>query len=144
MEEIKMIQKVIEDTEYWDARVFDCKTLYFGNEVHVIFEGEKNQVYTIKFRNCYKVSYKNSFDPDTSMRVKDMSKGQLGYFMQDIFMEKYGDNEEFIECSLNLSIMTMTIVCKDIFVEELDRKNISFFGKMSNSMKKTYYMMCAC
>lgn len=127
MEKIEMIQKVIEDTEYWDARVFDCKTLYFGDEVHVIFEGEENQVYTIKFMNCYKVSYQNSFAPDTNMKVKDMSKGQLGYFMQDISIEKYGDNEEFIECSLNLSIMMMSIVCKDIVVEELDKKNISFF-----------------
>ncbi|MDT1957743.1 hypothetical protein MX629_04845 [Carnobacterium divergens] len=127
MEKIEMIQKVIEDTEYWDARVFDCETLYFGDEVHVIFEGEENQVYTIKFMNCYKVSYQNSFAPDTNMKVKDMGKGQLGYFMQDISMEKYGDNEEFIECSLNLSIMMMSIVCKDIVVEELDKKNISFF-----------------
>lgn len=127
MEKIKMIQKVIEDTEYWDARVYDCKTLYFGDEVHVIFEGEENQVYTIKFMNCYKVSYKNSFTPETSMKVRDMSKGQLGYFMQDISLEKYGDNEEFIECSLNLSIITASIVCKDIIVEELDQKNISFF-----------------
>lgn len=127
MEKIKMIQKVIEDTEYWDARVFDCKTLYFGDEIHVIFEGEENQIYTIIFMNCYKVAYKNSFAPDTSMKVRDMSKGQLGYFMQDISMKKYGDNEEFIECSLNLSIMTMTIVCKDILVEEMDQKNISFF-----------------
>ncbi|EAD2557298.1 hypothetical protein G6H39_000422 [Listeria monocytogenes] len=70
-----MIQKVIEDTEYGDARVFDCKTLCFGDEVHVIFEGEENQVYIIKFMNCYKVSYNNSFAPDTNMKVKDMSKG---------------------------------------------------------------------
>ncbi|EIS4902935.1 TPA: hypothetical protein LWH10_001560 [Listeria innocua] len=129
MEKIEMIQKVIEDTEYWDARVFDCKTLYFGDEVHVIFEGEENQVYIIKFMNCYKVSYKNSFAPDTNMKVRDMSKGQLGYFMQDISLEKHVDNEEFIESFLNLSIMTISIVCKDIIVEELDQKNISFLGE---------------
>ncbi|EOY2824364.1 hypothetical protein ACP3DT_002825 [Listeria monocytogenes] len=53
MKKIEMIQKVIEDTEYGDARVFDCKKLYFGDEFHVIFEGEENQVYIIKFMNCY-------------------------------------------------------------------------------------------
>ncbi|WP_271006503.1 hypothetical protein [Listeria seeligeri] len=127
MGKIKIIQKVIEDTDYWDARVFDCKTLYFGDEVHVIFEGEGTQIYTIKFINCFKVTYKNSFAPDTRMKVRNMSKGQLGYFMQDISVEKYEDDEEFIECSLNLSIMTMNVVCKDILVEKLDKKNSSFF-----------------
>lgn len=40
---------------------------------------------------------------------------------------QYEDDEEFIECSLNLSIMTMNVVCKDILVEKLDKKNSSFF-----------------
>ncbi|OFF81695.1 hypothetical protein BJM37_01520 [Listeria monocytogenes] len=78
--------------------------------------------------NCYKVSYNNSFAPDTNMKVRDMSKGQLGYFMQDISLEKHVDNEEFIESFLNLSIMTISVVCKDIIVEELDQNNISFLG----------------
>lgn len=30
MKKIEMIQKVIEDTEYWDARVFDCKHSIWG------------------------------------------------------------------------------------------------------------------
>ncbi|EXL22157.1 Argininosuccinate lyase [Listeria monocytogenes Lm_1880] len=49
--------------------------------------------------------------------------------MQDISLEKHGDNEEFIDSFLNLSIMTISIVCKDIIVEELDQKNISFLGE---------------
>nr|WP_176694870.1 hypothetical protein [Listeria monocytogenes] len=47
--------------------------------------------------------------------------------MQDISLEKHGDNEEFIDSFLNLSIMTISVVCKDIIVEELDQKNISFW-----------------
>lgn len=91
--------------------------------------------------NCYKVSYKNSFAPDTNMKVRDMSKGQLGYFMQDISLEKHGDNEEFIDSFLNLSIMTISIVCKDIIVEELDQKISLFWGKISSRIKAPYYMV---
>ncbi|WP_260450179.1 hypothetical protein [Listeria immobilis] len=34
-----------------------------------------------------------------------------------------------LDFTYNLSIMTASIVCKDIIVEELDQKNISFFGE---------------
>ncbi|EHL5663213.1 hypothetical protein ACA804_000410 [Listeria monocytogenes] len=61
--------------------------------------------------------------------------------MQDISLEKHGDNEEFIESFLNLSIMTISVVCKDIIVEELDQKNISFFWKISSRIKAPYYMV---
>ncbi|EKF1562531.1 hypothetical protein OX521_002525 [Listeria monocytogenes] len=62
--------------------------------------------------------------------------------MQDISLEKHVDNEEFIESFLNLSIMTISVVCKDIIVEELDQNNISFFGgKITNRIKAPYYMV---
>lgn len=60
--------------------------------------------------------------------------------MQDISLEKHGDNEEFIDSFLNLSIMTISVVCKDIIVEELDQK-ISLFGKISSRIKAPYYMV---
>lgn len=38
------------------------------------------------------------------------------------------ENEEFIECSINVSIMTMNIVCKDIHVEESGiKENLLFW-----------------
>ncbi|EDO1253749.1 hypothetical protein [Listeria monocytogenes] len=49
----KIKQKIIEDTEYWDARVFDLKTLYFGDEVHVVLE---EQVLIKNFRSNIKVT----------------------------------------------------------------------------------------
>lgn len=60
--------------------------------------------------------------------------------MQDISLEKHGDNEEFIDSFLNLSIMTISVVCKDIIVEELDQKYL-FFGKISSRIKAPYYMV---
>ncbi|EEJ1215781.1 hypothetical protein [Listeria innocua] len=47
------MNKIIEDTEYWDARVFDLKALYFGDEVHVVLE---EQVLTKNFRSDIKVT----------------------------------------------------------------------------------------
>lgn len=61
--------------------------------------------------------------------------------MQDISLEKHGDNEEFIDSFLNLSIMTISVVCKDIIVEELDQKKYLFFGKISSRIKAPYYMV---
>ncbi|EEO7553008.1 hypothetical protein [Listeria monocytogenes] len=49
----KIIQKIIEDTEYWDARVFDLKALYFEDEVHVVLE---EQVLIKNFRFNIKVT----------------------------------------------------------------------------------------
>jgi hypothetical protein len=124
---MEKIKKMIEDTEYWDARVLDLKSSYFGDEIQVIFEDEETDVYILEFIHCYKVSYENSFAPDSNVNVCDMNKGQLGYFMQDVSVTKYDNDDEFIEFFLDLSIMTMEIVCKNITIKKVTKDTVSFF-----------------
>lgn len=73
------------------------KSLCFGDEIQVIFEGEETDVYILEFIHCYKVSYENNFTLDSNMKVCDMNKGQLGYFMQDVSVSKYDNGDEFIK-----------------------------------------------
>ncbi|MHC5252739.1 hypothetical protein ACYRFS_09230 [Listeria kieliensis] len=124
---MEKIQKAIEDTEYWDARVLDITSSYFGDEIQVVFEDEETDVYVLKFIHCYKVSYENSFALDSNIEVCDMNKGQLGYFMQDVSVAKYDKDDKFIKFFLDLSIMTMEIVCKSITVKKVPKNTVSFF-----------------
>ncbi|PCS03563.1 hypothetical protein RU86_GL001810 [Lactococcus piscium] len=59
--------------------------------------------------------------------VKEMRGRQLGYDGQDISLKKYEADEAFIVCSIDASIMTMNIVCKDILVEKISMNDNLFF-----------------
>jgi len=124
---INEIQKQIDKTNYWDLLVFDVQSKYFGDEVDVFIENDKKTCWKISFFSCYKVNYKTDANWRNIDNVKEMRGGQLGYYGQDISLGKYKENEEFIQCSLDLSIMTMNIVCKNIVVEKVKIEDISFF-----------------
>lgn len=138
---IESIQKTIDETDYWDALILDLEINYFGDEVLLYTENDEKTCYKVNFLSCYKVNYETDANWRGEFKVKEMRNGQLGYYGQDISLEKYketnesvkqaiekyGGTDDFIRCSLNLSIMTMTIVCKEIIVEEMKLENTSFF-----------------
>lgn len=124
---IEMLQNEIDSTEYWDMSILDVQTKYFGDEVYIFVENNEKNYWKISFFSCYKVSYETDSNWRTIDNVKEMRGGQLGYDGQDISLKKYENNDNFIECSLDLSIMTMNIVCKDIVVEELSMEENLFF-----------------
>ncbi|WP_220387176.1 hypothetical protein [Listeria sp. ILCC797] len=124
---IKLLQNEIDNTEYWDMSILDIQTQYFGDEVYIFIENDEKTCWKISFFSCYKVSYETDSNWRTIDNVKEMRGGQLGYDGQDISLKKYEDNENFMVCSLDLSIMTMNIVCKDIHVEKLSMEENIFF-----------------
>ncbi|GIO22182.1 hypothetical protein [Oceanobacillus sp. J11TS1] len=124
---IEVLEKRIEQTAYWDMPILDVQTQYFGDEVYLFVENDEEKCWKISFISCYKVNYETDANWRNIDNVKDMRGGQLGYYGQDISIKKYKENESFIESSIDLSIMTMSIVCKDIFVEEVETKGNSFF-----------------
>lgn len=121
------IIKMIENTEYWDARILDLKILYFGDEIQLVFEYDESIVYQIKFLSCYKMTFENSYTLECDIKVRDMNWAQLGYFMQNITVSKYDKNEDYMKVYLDLSIMTMEIVCKNITVKKMLKDSTSFF-----------------
>ncbi|WP_221641817.1 hypothetical protein [Listeria cossartiae] len=125
--DIELLQNEIDNTEYWDMSILDIQTRYFGDEVYIFIENNEKTCWKISFISCYKVSYETDANWRTIDNVKEMRGGQLGYDGQDISLKKYEENENFVQCSLDLSIMLMNIVCKNILVEELSMKGNLFF-----------------
>ncbi|GGC91348.1 hypothetical protein [Enterococcus wangshanyuanii] len=61
-----------------------------------------------------------------------MSGGQLVYYGQDSLLESYSEDDKFVKCVIDLSIMTIEIVCKNITVKKIDMKDVSFFWNDKN------------
>ncbi|MGL9750034.1 hypothetical protein [Enterococcus sp. DIV0170] len=140
--DINEIQKKIEETGYWDLLILDLEIKYFGDEIFLYIEKDKGACYRISFTSCYKLNYETDANWRGDFKVKNVGPSS-GYYGQDISLEKYvetnesvkrsieksGGTDDFIKCSLDLSIMTMTIVCKNILVEEVKMEDTSFFWK---------------
>ncbi len=54
-------------------------------------------------------------------------KPSSGYYGQEIFVNINSENEDFVEFTIDLTIMTMKIICKSIEVEKINREDIKFF-----------------
>lgn len=120
------VQKVIDETDYWDMEILDLKVSYFGDEVEIIIDNDERTCCKIYFSACYKVSYETDANRRKIRKVKDMKKPQLGYYGQDISVCE-SKNDDFYKVDLDLSIMEMHIECKDIFVEKISKKNLELF-----------------
>lgn len=124
---IEELQKSINDTDYWDCRVLDFSINYFGDEISIVLEDEGQLCYVIKFLLCYKVTYEtDAKDRWKNMEVKEMNKGQLGYFAHDITLKK-SMIDEFMEVNLVLAPLFAKFICKDIVVTHIKYKNTDFF-----------------
>jgi len=123
---IDKIQKQIDETNYWDLLVLDIQSKYFGDEVYIFIENDEKTCWKISFFSCYKVNYETDANWRGDFKVKNTGP-KSGYYAQDISLNKYEENKEFIQCFLDLSIMTMNIVCKNIVVGKVKIEDISFF-----------------
>ena len=130
---IKVKQQEIENTEYQDMRIWDIQTRYFGDEVVIFVENNDKTCWEIIFSSCYTVSYQTDANTRRIDKVESMRGGQLGYYGQDISLESYSEDENFVKCVIDLSILTMEIVCQNIEVNELDMENVSFFWNDVNN-----------
>lgn len=130
---IEAKQQEIENTEYQDMRIWDIQTRYFGDEVIIFVENNDKTCWEIVFSSCYTVNYQTDANMRRIDKVESMRGGQLGYYGQDMLLEPYSEDNDFVRCVIDLSIMTMEIVCKNIEVNELDMKNVSFFWNDANN-----------
>lgn len=110
--DIQFLEEEIEKTEYWDMTILDVQTKYFGDEVDIFIEEDDKTCWKIRFISCSKVGYETDVKWRMIRNVKDMKWKQLGYYGQDISLKKDKENENFVHCSLDLSIMSMEIICK--------------------------------
>lgn len=124
---IEKIQAEIDKTDYWDAPIYDIQSHYFGDEIYIYIDDRDDVCWKISFLSCYKVTYETDANLRKIVQVKAMRSGQLGYWGQNIEVSPYIEDENFIQCNLDLSSMTMVIACKDISVEKLKKSELSFF-----------------
>lgn len=120
------MQKMIDETDYWDMEILDLKASYFGDEVELIVDNDEETCWKISFLSCYRVSYETDADRRKISKVRDMKNTQLGYYGQNISVYE-SENVDFYKVDLDLSIMEMYIECKDIFVEKISKKNLELF-----------------
>ena len=127
MEMIESMQEKIDQTEYWDLDVLDFQTNFFGDEVNIFVYNDADTSWRISFLSCYKVTYETDATWRTIANVRDMNKPQLGYYGQDITLSERKDFEGFYDVSIDLTILTAKIICKEVSVEKISNSSLSMF-----------------
>lgn len=121
--DIHNIQVQVDQTEYWDENILDFKTAFFGDEAYLYIYKDNEKCWEIRFLACYEVTYKTDADRRSILLVRDMNKPQLGYYGQNIEISN-SDIQGFYRVDMDLSIMEIELICKNIEVEEVDLRKI--------------------
>ena len=121
--DIHNIQVQVDQTEYWDENILDFKTAFFGDEAYLYIYKDNEKCWEIRFLACYEVTYKTDADRRSIFLVRDMNKPQLGYYGQNIEISN-SDIQGFYRVDMDLSIMEIELICKNIEVEEVDLRKI--------------------
>ncbi len=58
-----------------------------------------------------------------------MKKPQLGYYGQDITLSENENFEGFYDVSIDLTLLTAKIICKEVNVEKISNGSINMFWK---------------
>lgn len=114
----KNIQKLIDNTDYWDARVETLECNYFSDEIILSFK-DSDCLVTYKFTECYRVVFDHIKSYEKGRSVKDMSYSQIPYFLQAITIGEICEQENtFLECKIEMFPLNVEICCKDIIVQQ--------------------------
>lgn len=124
---IEALQAKIDQTEYWDVKILDFNINFFGDEVNIFVYNDDETSWKISFLSCFKVTYETDAAWRSITNVREMKRPQLGYFGQDITLSENKEYEDFYDVSIDLSIMTAKITCKDVNVELLSNHTLDIF-----------------
>ena len=124
---IEALQAKIDQTEYWDVKILDFNINFFGDEVNIFVYNDDETSWKISFLSCFKVTYETDATWRSITNVREMKRPQLGYFGQDITLSENKEYEGFYDVSIDLSIMTAKITCKDVNVELLSNNILDIF-----------------
>ena len=137
---IEQKQKELDLTNYWDAPIYNFYVSYFGDEVSLCIEDyhNKEKYWEIKFLVCAKVEYSNDA-LDIQWRkdqyVKNMTREELHHHGQEISLQIYEGNPDFVKCIVDIGLLQMTIVCRDIQIEHLALKDAQFFWQDNETLE---------
>ncbi|CAI3304395.1 hypothetical protein ACK4CS_16780 [Enterococcus gallinarum] len=120
------IKSKLKPIFYNDMSILDVHSCFFMDEIYIYIEIDDNYCWKISFLSCYKVDYETDANWRGDYKVRDV-KPSSGYYGQEIFVNINSENEDFVEFTIDLTIMTMKIICKSIEVEKINREDIKFF-----------------
>lgn len=132
---LKTIQEKIDQTEYWDLPVLDFQIKFFGDEVDLFLYHDEDTSWKLSFLICHRVAYETDATWRSIAYVREMKKPQLGYYGQDITLNKSKDFAGFYDVSIDLTILTAKIVCKEITVEKVSNDSWDIFWKKNENGK---------
>jgi len=117
--EVKNIQSEIEAMHYWDARVLQMDTSFFGDEITITFEDTDYNVNLI-FTGCSKFSFITSVE-DRLKPLKELTKPQIPYFIQDIEVSELEieDGKNLLKCNILMPPLNVEVVCTRIFIDKV-------------------------
>ena len=132
---LKTIQEKIDQTEYWDMPVLDFQIKFFGDEVDLFLYHDEDTSWKLSFLTCHRVAYETDATWRGVARVREMKKPQLGYYGQDITLNESKEFDGFYDVSMDLTILTAQIVCKEITVEKVSNDSWDIFWKKNENGK---------
>lgn len=132
---LKTIQEKIDQTEYWDLPVLDFQIKFFGDEVDLFLYHDEDTSWKISFLTCHRVAYETDATWRGVARVRELKKPQLGYYGQDITLNESKEFDGFYDVSMDLTILTAQIVCKEITVEKVSNDSWDIFWKKNENGK---------
>lgn len=132
---LKTIQEKIDQTEYWDLPVLDFQIKFFGDEVDLFLYHDEDTSWKISFLTCHRVAYETDATWRGVARVRELKKPQLGYYGQDITLNESKEFDGFYDVSMDLTILTAKIVCKEITVEKVSNDSWDIFWKKNENGK---------
>lgn len=128
---IDLLQEEVNKTEYWDMLILDFQIKYFGDEVYIYIQNDELTSWEISFLKCFEVKYKTDVMWRGEYKVKNADP-KTGYYGQDISLSQNEECSSLVNAKLDLSIIFVEISCKEIFVEKINNKDLSFFWNQSN------------
>ena len=132
---LKTIQEKIDQTEYWDLPVLDFQIKFFGDEVDLFLYHDEDTSWKLSFLTCHRVAYETDATWRGVARVRELKKPQLGYYGQDITLNESKEFDGFYDVSMDLTILTAQIVCKEITVEKVSNESWDIFWKKNENGK---------
>lgn len=110
---ITELNKQIEDSYYWDARVkaLDCN--YFGDEVKLVFEDDDETDIVYHFEGCYKIKIEHYLQYAKNMPYRELARAQIPYFMQDVELKEVKANDKtYLEFTINMYPIDLYVLCE--------------------------------
>lgn len=104
------VQKMIDKSDYCDARVEKIECNYFGDEVVISFNNGKKDI-KICLEECYKVHFDHIEEYSKIKPLKLYTTAQIPFFLQDI---EVTEENGLYYIRINAFPLYMQVKCKQV------------------------------